>query len=115
MAEVKVTPDKLVLNGGKTLSAGKALDAADGAYIDYTGKDSNIILLLTGSAEDTVTIEMGDGIQGVADETVSVPGSGTVAVVLESGRFKKVSGQHKGYVHLKGAATTKVQAFESPV
>ena len=68
MAIVTITPDKLELNTGKALTAGKALDASDGAYIDFTGKDHNILILLTGSAADTVTIKAGDGIQGVADE-----------------------------------------------
>ena len=115
MAIVTITPDKLELNTGKALTAGKAIDASDGLYVDFTGKDHNILLLLTGSAADTVTIKAGDGIQGVADEEVSVTSSGTTAVNLESGRFKLTSGEHKGYVHLTGAATTTVQAVELPV
>lgn len=115
MAEVKITPDKLELNGGVKLSDGVAIDAADGAYIEYSGKDDNIVVLLTGTAADTVTIEKGDGLQGVADETVALTANKPSAVVLESGRFKLVSGKYKGCVHIKGAATTKVQAFELPV
>lgn len=115
MAIVTITPDKLELNTGKALTAGKALDAGDGAYIDFTGKDHNILILLTGSAADTVTIKAGDGIQGVADEEVSVTNGGTTAVSIESGRFKITSGAHKGFVHLTGAATTSVQAVELPV
>lgn len=116
MAIVKIVPDKLAeLNKGKTMSAAKSIDASDGIYIDYTGKDHNILLILKGSAADTVTIEKGDGLQGVCDETVAVDGTNSVAITLESGRFKLMSGQHKGFVHLKGKATTTVQAVELPV
>ena len=115
MSVVKIEPEKLDLNTGLQLKDGTAIDASDGLYVLYTGKDSNIVLLLSGSAEDTVTIEMGNGLQGVADEEAQVVSGKTTAITLESGRFKLVSGEYKDYVHLKGAATTKVQAFELPV
>lgn len=115
MAIVKITPDKMDLNTGKAVSAATALDGTDGIYIDYTGKDNNILLLLSGSSSDTVTIKAGDGLQGVADETVQIQSSGITAINLESGRFKICSGEYAGYVHLTGASTTKVQAIELPV
>ena len=116
MAIVKLTPDKLnAMNEGATMSAAKAMDAADGIYIEYTGKDHNILVILKGSAADTVTIEGGDGLQGVCDETVALNGTNSVAIALESGRFKILSGEHKGFVHLKGKATTTVQAVELPL
>lgn len=115
MSVVKISPDKLELNTGKNLTAAQAIDASDGLYIDFAGKDHNILLLISGSASDTVTIKAGDGIQGVADETVTVDGSHTVAVSVESGRFKICSGEYKGYIHLTGKATTSVQAVELPV
>ena len=115
MSVVKITPEKMDLNTGLTLKDGTAMDASDGIYVEYTGKDDNIVLLLTGSAEDTVTVKMGNGLQGVADQTVSLEANKPTALTLESGKFKLVSGDYKGYVHLTGAATTKVQAFELPV
>ena len=46
---------------------------------------------------------------------MSLTANKPAALTLESGKFKLVSGEYKGYVHLTGAATTKVQAFELPV
>ena len=114
MAIVKITPQKMTHNTALTLADATAMDATDGIYVEYTGKDHNIVLLLEGSAADTVTVHMGNGLQGVADVAVSLEASKAAALVLESGKFKLVSGDYKGYVHLSGAATTKVQAFELP-
>ena len=62
-----------------------------------------------------MTVEMGNGLQGVADLAVALTANKPCVLTLESGKYKLVSGEHKGYVHLKGAATTTVQAFELPV
>lgn len=115
MAIVKLTPDKMEQDVALVLKTATALDGTDGIYIEYTGKDDNIVLLLQGTASDTVTVEMGNGLQGVADLTVALTANKPCVLTLESGKYKLVSGEHKGYVHLKGAATTTVQAFELPV
>ena len=85
-----------------------ASSAADGFAVDFSGGDGRTVLLLnnTTSAEATATVKAGNGLQGVADEVIIVPASGMVAVCLESGRFKNVSGDLKGKVQIVPSATT---------
>jgi hypothetical protein len=61
------------------------------------------------------SIKAGNGIQGVNDYVESVPASSTTAIVLESGRFKNVSGEDKGKVIIMGAsADIKLAVIELP-
>ncbi len=108
MAAAEVTLQKAVLNGGVALTAAKALDGTDGAYVEFDGQDTKTILILTG--EGKATIKAGDGIQGMADLEVDASENGT-AVELDSGAFKITQGEHKGKVHITGAATVTVQAI----
>ena len=93
-----------------------ALDASDGAAYDASGRDDKTLLLVQNSAtsEGTLTVKAGNGIQGVNDLSVVVPASSTVGLVLESGRFKKISGDDKGKIILAGAATLKVAVVKLP-
>lgn len=106
MAVTKIKPTKMEeYNKGVALPTA-VLVGTDGAEILFTGKDHRILIMV-----DTadITIKSGNGIQGVTDITVE---SGQ-AVVLESGFFKHVSGEHKGNVYVTGA-TAKVSAIELP-
>ena len=92
-----------------------AIDAADGAEIDYSGRDDKMLIMLMNTTDSTVTVTVkaGNGIQGVCDLTVEVAGMTTLA--LESGRFKNVSGPDKGKVILAAsAAGVGVMAFKMP-
>lgn len=88
---------------GFTFTAG----VVAGSPIDFKGRDDKTIILLnnTGSAEGTITVTMGDGIQAVGDASYPVP-VGFSAIALSSGAFKKTKGDKKGYAVIKPSATT---------
>ena len=75
--------------------------------IDWSENDQKMILVISASSATTLTVKAGNGIQGVADLTLTVP-EGVSLVKLESGRFKNVSGTNKGKVVVKSAGTPKV-------
>lgn len=62
-------------------------------------KDDQTVFVIKngGSSAVNVTVKAGNGLQGVNDETYSVP-VGISLIKLESGRFKNVSGVNKGMV-----------------
>jgi hypothetical protein len=86
--------------------------ATTGKTIDFEGVDENCVILITGSANDTVTFVKGDHIQGVADLEVSITANKTYAIAVPSMEFKNVSGTNKGLVVVKGASTTTVAVVE---
>ncbi len=106
MAVTKITPTKIEEYNKGTTTPTSTLVGANGADLLFTGKDHRILIMV-----DTadITVKAGNGIQGVTDLTVK---SGE-SVVLESGFFKNVSGEHKGTVHITGA-TAKITAIELP-
>lgn len=118
MAIAEITNVDLVRNEAKELVDAAAVDAVDGARVDYTNRsDGRILLLLTNSnaSAQKATIVQGNSLQGVEDLEISIPASKTVAIVVESGKFMNVSGDNKGYVIIKGeSADIKVQAVELP-
>ena len=93
-----------------------ALDASDGALIDFGARDNKILLLLqnTASSAGTVTVKAGNGLGGVSDLKVDILASSFVTLALDSSRFKFVTGENKGMIHLTGAAPIKVAAFKMP-
>lgn len=84
-----------------------ALTANTDKAIDWSENDQKMILVISASSATTLTVKAGNGIQGVADLTLTVP-EGVSLVKLESGRFKNVSGTNKGKVVVKSAGTPKV-------
>ena len=122
MARVTITPHKMGrVNEAMTAVGNTALfaavDAADGAEFAMSGRDDKTLVLVQNSAssEGTVTVKAGNGIQGVNDLTVTVPASSTTALVLDSGRYKNVSGNDRGKVVVLGsAATIKLAVIELP-
>jgi hypothetical protein len=89
-----------------TASLFAAVDATDGAEFEMSGRDDKVVVIIqnAATAAKNVTIKAGNGIQGVNDYVESVPASSTTAIVLESGRFKNVSGNDKGKVIIMGAS-----------
>lgn len=105
-------PSAAVLNSAMTTE----LNAADGALVAWDERDEKITLLLQNSAtaEGTATVKAGNGYGGVADLEVAIPASSFVILALDSARFKNVTGENKGKVHITGPATIKVAAFKLP-
>jgi hypothetical protein len=104
MAVTKITPVKLKLNefsAALTFTAPTA--AADGFAVEFKEQDVKTVILVqnSGSAAYTVKIVQGDGIQGVVDtDTVSLAAGAIVAVNVEAGAYKQLSGDNKGCVVL---------------
>lgn len=108
MAATEITLTKIPLNGGTALPELKAVDAADGAAVDFTQDDRKIVLLVknaNASAAKNVTVKMGNGLQGVVDLVQAVPAGATMAFSIESGAFKHVSGPNRGKVLVAGEST----------
>lgn len=86
-----------------------ALTANTEKALDWSENDAKMILVISNSGDSAVslTVKAGNGIQGVADLTLSAPG-GISLVKLESGRFKFVSGANKGKIVVKSAGTPSV-------
>ena len=91
--------------------------AADNVLIDFEHNDNKIVILVSngGSSKADVTFHHGNGIQGCNDLVVSVDAGKTVAVNLESGQFKNVSGDYKGLVKVTStSASVEYQAIVLP-
>lgn len=122
MARVTITVHKMgkrneLMTAVATASLFTAVDATDGAEFEMSGRDDKVVVLIqnAATAAKNVTIKAGNGIQGVNDYVESVAASSTTAIVLESGRFKNVSGNDKGKVIIMGAsADIKVAVIELP-
>lgn len=86
-----------------------ALTANTKKALDWGENDAKMILVISNSGDSAVslTVKAGNGIQGVADLTLSAP-KGISLVKLESGRFKFVSGANKGKIVVKSAGTPSV-------
>lgn len=86
--------------------------ATTGKTINFEGVDENCAILITGTANDTVTFVKGDHIQGVADLALSITADKLYAIAIPSMEFKNVGGTNKGMVVVKGASTSKVAVVE---
>ena len=111
MARVVITPHEMgrvneAMTAVTTASLFVAVDASAGAEFAMSGRDDKTLLLVQNAATSakTVTVKAGNGIQGVNDEVLSVP-AGINLIKLESGRFKFVTGDNKGKIVLKAAAS----------
>ena len=90
---------------------------ADGGEVTLNGHDERTLLIVQNTSTSdavSVTIKAGNGIQGVADLTFSVPKSATTYIVPESGRFKNVSGTDKGKLVITGTTAIKVACVMLP-
>lgn len=118
MAIVNISNTKLAFNEAKAIPATVAVDATDGAKIDFSGKeDARILVILENAAgaAKTATVKAGDSIQGVSDLSVSLSAGAKTAIVLESGYYVFTSGSNKGCIVVNGTdANVKVAAIELP-
>jgi hypothetical protein len=122
MARVKLTVHEMgkrneLMTPVATASMFTAVDAAAGAEFEMSGRDDRVVVLIQNAATSakSVTVKAGNGIQGVVDYTENVAASSTTAIVLESGRFKNVSGEDKGKVIIMGAsADIKLAVIQLP-
>ena len=121
MAIVKLNPIEIVKHNEPsaevaTANLTVALDGTAGAYYEHKERDDKYVIIAQNTAEaaGTLTIKKGNGIQGVADNVITIAAGKTVAINLESGCYKNVSGDNKGRVIMTGAATIKVAVIKLP-
>lgn len=118
MARATATPIKLgVRNTFSKAITYVALDGTDGLEFVMAENDEKYVVLIQNTDTDndeTVTIKKGNGIQGVADYAAKVGKGKTVAISLDSGAYKNVSGTDKGKVVITGAADVKVAVVVLP-
>lgn len=110
MATVAITPVQMGLNeSGATVTFTAITSTTDGALVDCSkvGDEKLIVLIKNnGAAAQTATLKMGNGIQGVADATTaSIAAGGVMALQIESGKFKQVTGTYKGKINIIGSTT----------
>lgn len=90
-----------------------SLTANTATTVDFDGVDENCVLLVTATANDTLTVSKGNHIQGVADLELSITADKLYAIALPSMEFKNVSGTNKGYIVVTaGKSTTSVALVE---
>lgn len=116
-AATAITNKVLVLNTMAVAPTVAAVEATNGALVTYDKTDTKILLTLTNAAvgAKTCTIKKGNGIQGVADLALTLTGSSTNYIVIESGRYVNASGTNKGKIVIIGEdAEVKVAAVVLP-
>lgn len=88
-----ITNLSLKFNEANTVPASESI-ATDGTKISYLAKEDSKILILfkNGSSANSVTVEAGDGIQGVSDLKITLGANETKAITLESGYYVKSDG-----------------------
>ena len=74
------------------------------------GKDDKTVIILhnDGSSNVDVTIEKGDGLQGVNDLKVTLTAGKYYVLSIDTGAFKHLTGTEKGYVVVKGVCKIAV-------
>lgn len=82
--------------------------------LELSGGDYKTLILMSGTATKTVTFSIGNGIQGAGDDLVVTLGSNPMAIVLDSGYFKNVSGTAKDAVTITPQAATSFTIVELP-
>lgn len=122
MARVQLSVKELTernnfLDCGTTDALATAVNATDGAEFVMKERDDKYLILVqnAASAAKTVTLKAGDGFQAGEDLVHSVPASSSSIISIDSGRYKKLSGEDKGKVIILGAsADIKVAVFRLP-
>ena len=110
MAATEITASAMTRGVPFALAAGTAL-SSDGALISLAPDERTIIILSNTSASAaSVTIAAGNGVFGRGEQTVSVAGSSTALLMLESGAHTAVSGANAGKALITGSADVKVSA-----
>ncbi len=116
MAATEITVTRIEKEKAVAIPATTAVDATDGAAVKWDCADGKLLLILENAdatATKSATVVNGGGLQGMGDLSLSIAQSSKAAIVLDSGKYKQVSGPHKGKLWIKGQdANIKVAALE---
>lgn len=107
----------LKFNEGALMPTVAAIDATNGGLITCDKADQKMLIILTNadaSNDEVATIKKGNGIQGVADLAITVTKATTKVVVVESGKYKNISGTNKGKILITGTADVTVACVVLP-
>jgi hypothetical protein len=101
----------LKLNEGSEVTA---VSKSAAFTVELTGGDYKTVIIMSGTSGKKVTFAIGDGIQGAGDDLVVTLGSNPMAICLDSGYFKNVSGAAKDCVTITPEAATSFTVVELP-
>lgn len=87
-------------NGYVVLDEKVVANAGDEILIPFTHSDQKLLILVsnTGAEDAEIIFEKGEMLQSTDDLEIMVPEGKTIAVSLESGKFKKKDGNVKATV-----------------
>lgn len=108
------TSAELKLNAAVDMADFVSPAANEGVYVNAENGDHNLrihIKNLDATTTQAAIIKKGNGLQGVADLEISLAPSAEKVLVVESGRFKNVSGDHKGKILIIDKNTANTQAI----
>lgn len=111
----EITNTELKFNEAKAVPGAATVVKVGGAVVTFDKNDQKILLLLKNNVTNvthTAVIKAGNGLQGVSDLEVTLEGSAESCVVLESGRYKNVSGDNKGKVNVVSKEATSANQIE---
>lgn len=98
------------VNTAGAFPATAAVAANEGALVTFNKEDQKQLIILENSHVSTTAvtavIKAGDGIQGIADLEITLAAATKKCLVVESGRFKNMSGTNKGKVLILDNDTT---------
>lgn len=117
MAATAITNTVLAFNSNKIMPTTATLDATDGALITCGAADQKMLIIIENSDStnaENVTIKKGNGLQGTKDLVIAVPKSEIHTIVVESGKYKNVSGTNKGKIQITGTADVKIACVVLP-
>jgi hypothetical protein len=113
MAIGTVTSAELKLNNGVAMGTFVTV-STEGVAINAEIPDHNLrihIKNLDATTTQAAVIKKGNGLQGVADLEIALAPAAEKVLVVESGRFKNVSGDNKGKVVIMDKNTANTQAI----
>ena len=121
MAATTITKAVITRNAATAFPSYGTVAANEGTLVTFDKDDQKILLMLKNNitnATHTAVIKAGNGLQGVADLEIPIAQSSVVGVVVESGKFKNVSGTNKGKVLVQDKSTAgtaiEVAAIDLP-
>lgn len=117
MAATAITNLVLAFNTADEIPATAAVDATAGALITCGAADQKMLIIMENSDavnDETVTIKKGNALQGTADLAVVVPKGEKHTIVVESGKYKNISGTNKGKILITGTADVKLACVVLP-
>lgn len=113
----KVLRSHIKLNAGDIVVTPTAMTASNEYLLDLQGSDYKTVFVFhnTNATASRVTIAIGDGIQGVGENIeFTVEQNKVVPVVVDSGAYKIVAGENKGFAKVTVSSGCNVSVVELP-